>query len=189
MSIDLPGFADPVAESQATFRVVLEAMARPGRLCSAGGGLTPPPPLHPATAAVLLTLVDAETSFHAVPEFAAVAEWIAFHCGPAPADRGIAEFVLTASADFAALNTGTDEAPEIAATVILQLPALGSGRRYRLAGPGLAAPTDFAASGLGENFVERWAANHALFPRGIDLILCSGTALAALPRSVAVAEG
>jgi alpha-D-ribose 1-methylphosphonate 5-triphosphate synthase subunit PhnH len=44
------------------------------------------------------------------------------------------------------------------------------------------------AAGLPGDFVARWAANHALFPRGVDLVLCAGERLAALPRSVAIEE-
>jgi alpha-D-ribose 1-methylphosphonate 5-triphosphate synthase subunit PhnH len=40
---------------------------------------------------------------------------------------------------------------------------------------------------LPPDFPARLAANHALFPRGVDVILVSPTAVAALPRSVSVA--
>ncbi len=189
--IDLPGFADPVGGAQSCFRAVLDAMSRPGTLHAAGGGLTPPAPLAPATAAVLLTLVDGETPLAIAPDFAPAASWIAFHCGVAPeAPLADAAFVLGAALpDLSALARGTDEQPEAAATVILQLPALGRGRDYLLAGPGLARPSGFAAEGLPADFVARWAANHGLYPRGVDLILCAGTQVAALPRSLRVAEG
>ncbi len=86
------------------------------------------------------------------------------------------------------LHAGSDEAPETAATLILQLAALGSGRSYRLEGPGLAAPATLHAEGLPHDFTAQWAANHARFPRGVDLILCAGDRLAALPRTLKIEE-
>ncbi|MGH7041634.1 MAG: phosphonate C-P lyase system protein PhnH [Acetobacteraceae bacterium] len=185
---DRPGFADPVADAQATFRAVLDAMARPGRIHPAGVGLEAPAPLAPATAALLLTLVDSDTPLWLDPVLAPARNWIVFHCAARlVTDPGAAAFLATTTLPpLDRLATGSDEAPEAGASVLLQLPALGMGARYRLAGPGLAIPTTFAATGLGTGFVAGWAANRALFPRGIDLLLCAGTRLAALPRSVSV---
>ena len=56
-AITLPGFADPVMQAQSCFRAVLAALSVPGSLHPAGEGVTPPSPLHPATAAVLLGVV------------------------------------------------------------------------------------------------------------------------------------
>ncbi len=191
MSIDLPGFANPVRGSQSCFRAVLEAMSRPGTLHPAGAGLTPPAPLDPATAAVLLTLVDAETPLWLAPDFSPAAEWIAFHCGAgAGVPLGAAAFALaTDLPELAALNAGTDNGPEESATLILQIRTLGTGRPLRLAGPGLREPVTLAVDGLPDRFAAAWAANHALFPRGIDIILCAGSSLAALPRSLRITEG
>jgi alpha-D-ribose 1-methylphosphonate 5-triphosphate synthase subunit PhnH len=185
---DLPGFADPVAEAQATYRAVLDAMARPGRIHPAGVGLAAPAPLAPATAALLLTLADADTPLWLDPALGAARAWVAFHCGaPLLADPDAAAFLAaTALPPLDRLRVGSDEAPEDGATVILQLPALGEGARFRLSGPGLAEPAPFAATGLGADFAAAWQANRVLFPRGIDLILCAGARLAALPRSVTV---
>ncbi len=187
---DLPGFADPVLDAQAAFRAVLAALSSPGSIHEAGAGLTPPAPLAPATAAVLLALVDGETSLAIAPALQPAAAWIAFHCGPATAPMTDAGFVLTDTLpDLTTLDTGSDEVPERAATVILQVAALGRGASYTLAGPGLQHPTQFAVDGLPADFAALWAANRALYPRGIDLILCAGSRLAALPRSVTVREG
>jgi alpha-D-ribose 1-methylphosphonate 5-triphosphate synthase subunit PhnH len=90
--------------------------------------------------------------------------------------------------DLAAFPAGSHEAPECSATLILQIAALGSGTRYRLSGPGLREPTLVAADGLPENFAAVWQGNHALYPRGVDIILCAGDTLTALPRSVSVEE-
>ncbi len=186
MSIALPGFANPVLDAQSCFRAVLDAMARPGTIHATGHALTPPPPLSQATAAVLLTLIDAETGLTIAPGLAAAAEWIAFHCGPCPG----CDFIVTDSLpDLATLDAGSDEVPEGSATVILQVAALGAGTAFTLAGPGLQHPTRFQATGLPPGFIAMWAANHRLYPRGIDLILCAGDQLAALPRSVSIGEG
>jgi hypothetical protein len=37
-------------------------------------------------------------------------------------------------------------------------------------------------------FLAAWQANRARVPRGVDVILCAGERLAALPRTVAIAE-
>ncbi len=186
MTVLSPGFGDPVAEAQACFRAVLDAMSRPGsrHVVSAPAGA--PARVDRATAAVLLTLVDAECRLWVAPRFAAAVPWILFHCGATRVEAiGEADFVLTDELpDLAGLACGSDEGPEEAATVILQVAGL-DGAAWRLEGPGLAAPVRFGAS-LPADFAQRWAANHALFPRGVDLILCAGDGLAALPRSVRV---
>jgi alpha-D-ribose 1-methylphosphonate 5-triphosphate synthase subunit PhnH len=191
MTIDLPGFADPVAGAQCCFRAVLDAMSRPGSRQEAGQGLQAPAPLQPAAAALLLTLVDADTKVWLPPDYAPARDWIAFHCGAAFASApGEADFVLASELpDIMGLNAGSDAGPEESATVILQVLGFGGGRDVVLSGPGLARPARLNVAGLPADFVGRWAANHALFPRGVDVILCAGREIAALPRSVAISEG
>ncbi len=189
--IDLPGFADPARGAQRSFRALLAAMSRPGSLHQLGAELSPPAGLDGATAAVLLTLADSETTLWLDPGLAAARNWIAFHCGTAfaktPEQAGFV--VATRLPDLGALDTGTDEAPEQASTAIVQVAALGEGPAYRLAGPGLAAPAMLRVRGLPDDFIVRWQANQALYPRGVDLMLCAGTVLAALPRSVRIEAG
>jgi len=109
--ISHPGFADPVRDSQAVFRAVLDAMARPGRVHEVAAPADPPPPLGRAAAAVLLTLVDAETPLFLDPFAEAARDWVLFHCGAplAPVER--ARFAL-GPARLASLTAGTDEEPE-----------------------------------------------------------------------------
>jgi alpha-D-ribose 1-methylphosphonate 5-triphosphate synthase subunit PhnH len=189
-SVALPGFADPVHEAQGTFRSVLDAMARPGSLHRIGERLTPPAPLDPATAAVLLTLADNETPLWLDASAGAARDWLAFHCG-ATIVTGIEQATFAVALrlpDLTALPAGSDEAPEASATLILQVAELGCGRAYRLNGPGLREPAVLAVRGLPAEFVVVWQRNHALYPRGVDIILCAGTTLTALPRSVSVED-
>jgi alpha-D-ribose 1-methylphosphonate 5-triphosphate synthase subunit PhnH len=188
--VTLPGFADPVGDAQATFRAMLDAMARPGRLHDVGRDLTVPAPLDRATAAVLLTLLDNETPVWLDPVAADARGWLAFHCGAAIVGApGAAAFALALSLPkFSEFSCGTHEIPESSTTLILQVAALGIGTLYRLSGPGLRATADLAVTGLPDDFARIWQDNHALYPRGVDLVLCAGTALTALPRSVTIEE-
>ncbi len=183
------GFADPVGDAQSCFRTLLDAMAHPGRIGRVVG-VMPPSPLHPATAAVLLSLVDHETPLWLDPGAVAAADWIAFHTGaPRTATAAEAAFVVAlALPSLSDLNAGGHETPEASTTVILQLASLRTGPRYRLSGPGLREPALFTAEGLPADFVAQWRANRRLFPRGVDLILCAGGDLAALPRTVTIEE-
>jgi alpha-D-ribose 1-methylphosphonate 5-triphosphate synthase subunit PhnH len=187
MSLDLPGFIDPVAEAQSCFRALLDAMGRPGQVRAAGTSLTAPAGMVPSMAAVVLTLLDADTPAWLDPAFAAARDWIGFHCGAPWETLRQAQFVIASTMpDLAALHPGTDETPESAASVILHVGALHRGRQFRLTGPGLRCPAILRVDGLPADFDEIWCSNHARFPLGVDMILCAGDQLACLPRSVSI---
>ncbi|UFN48798.1 phosphonate C-P lyase system protein PhnH [Roseomonas sp. OT10] len=191
MSDLLPGFADPVAGPQATFRAVLEAMARPGRVFRLPLAPSGPAPLSPAAAAVLLTLADAETPVWS-DAGAAAAEWLRFHAGcPLVDGASGAAFVLATGTPPAlgTLEPGSDEEPHRSATLVLQVAALEEGAGWRLTGPGIEAAHRLRVTGAPDGFPAAWAANRRRFPCGVDVVLCAGDRVAALPRSVAIAEG
>jgi alpha-D-ribose 1-methylphosphonate 5-triphosphate synthase subunit PhnH len=183
------GFADPVPDAQRCFRAVLDAMAHPGRIACVAG-VTAPAPLGTAAAAVLLTLVDHETPLWLDPDAAAARAWTEFHCGAAVvADPGACGFALALRLpDLCRLRAGSHESPETSATVICQVASFEHGRAYRLSGPGLREPEVVNIDGLPRDFVSIWRRNRALFPCGIDLILCAGDRLTALPRTVTIEE-
>jgi alpha-D-ribose 1-methylphosphonate 5-triphosphate synthase subunit PhnH len=138
---------------------------------------------------VLLTLADHETPLSLDDAAAPSRAWIAFHTGAPIVSAETAMFALAFSLpDLDGLANGSDELPEASATVILQVKSLTAGRRFVLAGPGLREPGIVTVDGLPRDFVTIWQQNHKLYPRGIDLILCCGDQLAALPRSVSIRE-
>lgn len=185
-----PGFADPVLDGQATFRAVLEAMSRPGRIQRAGGALRPPAPLNQAAAAVLLTLADADTGF-AHDSGADAEAWLRFHCGMPACAPDQAAFVLATGAapSLSTLAQGTEEEPQGGATLVVQVAGLVEGEGWRLSGPGIETEHRLRVDGAPPGFVAAWAANRAGFPCGVDVVFCAGDRLAALPRSVMIAEG
>jgi alpha-D-ribose 1-methylphosphonate 5-triphosphate synthase subunit PhnH len=183
------GFADPVGDAQRCFRALLDAIARPGQTHGVTGP-DGPRDLDAATGAVILSLVDHETPLWIAPGLEAVRPWIAFHTG-APEARSSADAAFVLARALPALDQlrmGGHETPEASATVILQVASLSDGCRYTMAGPGLRTPAALTVDGLPADFIVWWAANHRLFPRGIDLILCAGNQVAALPRTVVVRE-
>lgn len=187
----LPGFADAVLDAQATFRALLTAMSHPGRVVPVGGGLVPPPGLSRALAAVALTLCDADTPLWTdAPEEARL--WLGFHCGCRfTPDVGRAAFVMPLATPLSldALDAGTDEEPHRSATLLLPVSALAPGHGWRLSGPGIATEARLSVAGAPAGFAAAFAAQHARFPRGVDVVLCAPAAIACLPRSVRLSEG
>jgi alpha-D-ribose 1-methylphosphonate 5-triphosphate synthase subunit PhnH len=187
-----PGFADPVFESQAAYRCCLSALATPGTVVSLGAGLEAVPGLDAAAGALLLSLLDQDTSIWLSPGVAApaVATSLKFHTGCSlAASPGEADFALVASADelppLDAFSAGSQEYPERSATVVLQVPAiLDSG--WRLSGPGIRGEALLSVPALGDAFLQQWELNRARFPRGVDLYVSSGERLCGLPRTTRI---
>ncbi len=188
-----PGLADPVFDSQAVFRAVLDAMARPGRIADLPIQMEGPRPLHDSAAAVCLTLLDLDTPLwlDGAADQPGVREYLRFHCGcPITGDAGGAAFAVVADpagmTDLALFPTGTPEYPDRSATLILQVPCLGAGRTLQLSGPGIEGATELRVDGVPKALWEAVQANHALYPCGLDFILAAPGRLAALPRSTKV---
>jgi alpha-D-ribose 1-methylphosphonate 5-triphosphate synthase subunit PhnH len=185
--------ADPGLDSQRTFRAVLDAMARPGRVLGVTGPLESPLPLDPATAAVCLALGDLDTPLWLDSAAArpAVREYLRFHCGvPIVAAMAGAHFAVVADAwsmpPLEAFEAGDDEVPERSATLIVQVEGFRPGTGRRLAGPGILREVWLDVVGLPERFWAELEVNHARFPCGVDVILTAGFSVVALPRSTQV---
>jgi alpha-D-ribose 1-methylphosphonate 5-triphosphate synthase subunit PhnH len=186
-----PGFSDPGHDAQRLFRAVLDAFAHPGRITNLPDPPAGPGAICPATAGYLLTLVDRDTPLWLAPEFErrAVRDFVRFHTGaPIVARRDEAVFAVlahdTASLDGFAI--GTDPYPDRSATLVIEVPVLGAGAARRWHGPGIDGSAAVAVGGLGADFWQAWADNHALFPCGVDVVFAAGSQLLALPRSIAV---
>jgi alpha-D-ribose 1-methylphosphonate 5-triphosphate synthase subunit PhnH len=188
----LPGFSDPVLESQRSFRILLEAMSHPGRVFPLEVGMKVPEPLHIAAAALALALLDFDTPLWTdlAPDSEA-ANWIRFHSGcPLAEDPFSGRFgLITGDCGLSLMSRfhpGLDEFPEESATVIIQVDGLVFGNGKKLTGPGIEKEHYLAVEGLPEDFWGAWKANHHLYPLGVDVILTTWLELAALPRTTRV---
>jgi alpha-D-ribose 1-methylphosphonate 5-triphosphate synthase subunit PhnH len=186
-----------VHDSQRTFRAILDAMAHPGRIVSLPARLQPPKPLRRAATAVALTLVDHDTPVWldtTVAESGRAMDFLRFHCGCRFVEGpGKCRFALigdtTTLPNLGRFDPGRDVYPEESATLVIEVAGLDGGPAVALTGPGIARETPFAPYGLPGWFWRDWAANHAAFPLGVDVILTCGSDIAALPRSVAARRG
>ncbi|RYB07586.1 phosphonate C-P lyase system protein PhnH [Lichenibacterium ramalinae] len=191
------GFADPVFDAQAVFRLLMGAMAEPGTVADLGARVAAPAPLVPAAAALLAALADGDTPvWMADPAGAgeAAARWLRFQTGaPITEDRAAATFALLPErhdpVGWASFPRGTSDYPDRSATLLLPVRDFAGGDGLVLAGPGIAAERRVAPAGLPEGFAAALAANRAGFPLGVDIVLVCGTAVLALPRSTRVREG
>jgi alpha-D-ribose 1-methylphosphonate 5-triphosphate synthase subunit PhnH len=190
-------FPEPVLESQAVFRAVMEAFARPGQVRPLPSVSDAPPPLSGTAAAIGRALLDYETpawldaTLAAVPEIAA---WIRFNAGArVTADPRQATFAFIAdplgAPAFDQFSLGTAEYPDRSTTLVLQVRSFGCGERLSLSGPGTAGRGSLSAEPLPADLCERLAGNRAIFPRGVDVILVSPNSVAALPRSALAERG
>jgi alpha-D-ribose 1-methylphosphonate 5-triphosphate synthase subunit PhnH len=184
------GFSDPVLDSQSVFRALMDAMSRPARVARIQAGITPPAPLDVAAGAIACTLVDADTPYWLDPRLndEALDRWLAFHTGSRRAGvMADAVFAFVgAPMSMPALDgfaQGSQEYPDRSATLILQLEGLEGGEPFIFESPGINGRATIAPLGLPAGFAEQWRANGKRFPRGVDLILTAGDALACLPRS------
>lgn len=202
------GLADPVHHAQASFRVLLDALSRPGRIQTLPApvqhSLGRPAHFSPALAAALLALLDAQTSLWLSPKLAAgdgeVLAWLRFHTGtrfadtPAAADFAAGHASEVDAGLLAALPAGSDEAPHTSATLLIEVPSLTNDVEMRsanlhLTGPGIEHEHRLFVGGVAHGFWQARIAQQQVFPCGVDLLLCDGVKLAGLPRSTLVSLG
>jgi alpha-D-ribose 1-methylphosphonate 5-triphosphate synthase subunit PhnH len=192
-----PAFADPVDDAQSVFRAVMDAMARPGTPQTLTPALTPPAPLSRGAGAIALALLDYESPFwldETLTRAPDVAQWLRFHTGaPIARDAKDAAFAFIADPacvpDFDCYALGTAEYPDRSTTLVLQVAHLSCSAVMCLRGPGIAGERSFAVSPGPADLVTRLQRNHALFPRGLDLLFVTDDAVAAIPRSTRVTSG
>ncbi|SAL40222.1 carbon-phosphorus lyase complex subunit [Caballeronia telluris] len=190
----LPGFRDVVHDSQAVFRALLDALARPGSIVSidaALGETAPRARVQRAAFASLLALADYSTPVYLHDDDRALGDAVRFHTGaPLTANRAQAVFAYVNDArtmpSLDSFAAGEPESPENAATLFIQVDSLDAGTPLTWRGPGIREARTVAIDGLPPRFWHERAALAALFPCGIDCYFVAGGSLVGLPRTTHV---
>ncbi|NML30199.1 phosphonate C-P lyase system protein PhnH [Paraburkholderia antibiotica] len=188
-----PGFADPVHDTQAVFRTLLDALARPGTHGAIGEVVPMLPELRharaePAAFAALLTLCDYTTPVWLAQPDTALASALRFHTGAPLVDKTeqAAFAYIHDAATLPALESfasGSAESPEQAATLLIRVDALSGGEPVTLSGPGILDTETISPLGLPAQFWRDRATLVPLFPCGVDCYLVCGTSVIGLPRT------
>ena len=189
-------FTDPVFDAQRVFRAAMNALARPGTLQPLEANLEPPPQLPRELAALALAFADHETAVWLDAALAGspeILDYLRFHTGAPIAQRpGEAAFALISDPalcpSLTSFTVGTPDYPDRSTTILIQADTLRSSHTLSLKGPGVSGSAVLRAEPLPPGFVREWAANRALFPRGVDILIAADGWLAGLPRSTEMSE-
>lgn len=185
---------DPVFDAQTHYRLLLDAMARPGELRRIPVlEVTPPSILRPAAALVGFALLNADVSFYAGGP---VADYLRENTDAIVAEPMDADFLFLQGTDPAVLvdeaKIGTLPYPEGGATLVLSVDALsagapasrGGGLVVTLTGPGIARENTLHIAGLNADVLDSVRRQNLEFPLGVDVILAdAGGNIACIPRS------
>lgn len=191
------GFSSESHGSQSVFRAALQSLSHPGRCVDTLQDAQVPSAGHPASAALLLAMLDTDCTLWLSPTLAHsdAALWLHFHTGcQLVNDLGQAQFVWVATGDampdLKSLPQGTEAYPDQSATCVVDVQRLQADLQgqtgWSLRGPGIQDQTQLLVEGLPSDFLLQWAANHARFPRGVDVFLAAQQQLVGLPRTTAI---
>ena len=92
------------------------------------------------------------------------------------------------------LALGTDIYPDQSATCVVDVSRAAAttadaSDAWHLRGPGIRDVTALRVDGLPDDFEAQWAANHGVFPRGVDLLLATADHIVGLPRTTRATRG
>lgn len=189
---------DPIHDIQSSYRKLVEAMSRPGRivdLTEEAGKLEPPADCYASTVLLARMLLDTEVTFavcagRQAPVLQLFSQLT--YARETPCERADFIFVLhdAGPADLRqaleAAKIGDLENPHASATVIIETEGLSDNHALKLSGPGIQS-FDYAQVGLAADWVGIRAQRNIEFPLGIDLIFVdSNHRLLGLPRTIQI---
>lgn len=189
-----PAF-DKVFDTQRIYRLMLDALARPGKLRTLPGlDICPPNGLNRYAAGLGFTLLDSETTFAILPEDDDWRDYFSLNTGVKPAAPEAAEFILLRGGEYlpeiARVNRGTLLSPEEGSTLFVLVDAIGGTQpgavKLTLAGPGIKELAQVAVVGLHPLNLAAICSRQE-YPLGVDCFFVDAEGIMlAMPRSATV---
>ncbi|MDR3566341.1 MAG: phosphonate C-P lyase system protein PhnH [Negativicutes bacterium] len=189
-----PGF-DKVFDTQKFYRIMLDVMARPGKIgLLPAVDLCPPSGLDVYAAGIAFTLLDGETGFAVLPEENDWQDYLRLNTGSGSKPVAGAEFIFANGKfnlpEINAVSRGSLLSPEQGGTLIVQVDRVtesGQGVKLTLTGPGIKDSSRMVIAGFDPANLERVLSLNQEFPLGVDVFFVDTAGnLAAMPRSSSV---
>lgn len=189
-----PSF-NKVFDTQKIYRLMLDAMARPGKITDLPSlDIYPPSGLSGYVASLAFTLLDGDTTFAVLPENGLWQDYLAVNTGARAAAPTVADFILLAGQRHAPqisdFNRGSLLAPEGGSTLFILVDGIAAdagGVRLTLTGPGIDGQAAVMIDGLVLANLESILSLNQEYPLGVESFLVDRRGhLLAIPRSTAV---
>jgi alpha-D-ribose 1-methylphosphonate 5-triphosphate synthase subunit PhnH len=186
---------DEVFDAQAHYRILLDSMARPGKINSLTmNNIQPPAGINRASVLVGFALLNADVSFHASgPGAEEITRYLVLNTSSSPAEHTSADYIFmpgTLAPQFILeARTGTLSYPEDSATIIADVTVISEeptpdAIAIALKGPGIEGEKIVFVSGLDGSLLEALREQNLEFPLGIDMILTDkNDRILCIPRS------
>ncbi|MDP1541279.1 MAG: phosphonate C-P lyase system protein PhnH [Methylotenera sp.] len=169
---------------QRAFRKIMNAFARPGAIEILEGETLE----SGALLLTLATLLDGATTLADFDGMLSEHDMARLEVATVAAEQ--ARFVLTHGEAAPAFtpSLGTLESPDMGATILLKIQAIGSGHRLKLTGPGVDGACEVAVNGLHPAWIAAHQNWNSAFPLGVDFLLVAEHQVMALPRTTRIEE-
>lgn len=185
---------DEVFDAQQHFRLIMDSMARPGKLNVLNGvAIDPPTSLNRASALIGLALLNADVTYYAAGNPDAVASYFVTNVASQLAGAEKADFLFlpgqSASDALEQAKIGTLSYPETNAFVVIDVAAISDEPQLdsialTLRGPGVNGERRVFVQGLNPDLLLTIRERNAEYPLGLDTILTDANdQILCIPRS------
>jgi alpha-D-ribose 1-methylphosphonate 5-triphosphate synthase subunit PhnH len=186
-----------VYDSQMTFRLLLDGMARPGKieLLNRYEYKFIPRNFNPHCLTILKTLCDNTSSFYSSMNNDEIYKYLEVNTGSNFNESDRADYIIfngkNFNDEFLKVNKGTIEFPENSGTVIITVNEISQNKTeesgilsIKLTGPGIKHCTEIFIKGLDREYLNNFIIMNKNFPLGIDLLIVDNEGkLVCIPRT------